>query len=302
MPSNFRSLRRKRLEANPGRLAVEVIGEVEQVGFQERVVGVLVEGRSAAQVDRTGVDGAVGPHVPAGVHAVRRVAHGVGHLDVGRREPEQPPPHVTHDDRSPCLVETPQQPRRHVHLSAGERPANGCGADGLVDPVGSVDQGDGLDLEVELLPELAQECDVAFTVTPEVEVLADHHRPRGQGVHEHLLDEVAGGLHRPRLVEAEHDGRVEPGLGQELQLRRRVGQQPGRRLRPHDAGRMAVEGHEHAAGAKGSRQPPHLGDDGRVAQVDAVERANGDHGALPRPRDAAEVADDLHGWARYPYG
>ena len=55
MPSNLRSLRRKRLEPDPGWFAVEIVGEVEQMGLEQRVVGVLVERGPAAEVDRAGM-------------------------------------------------------------------------------------------------------------------------------------------------------------------------------------------------------------------------------------------------------
>ena len=40
-------------EPDPGRLTVEVTFEVDQVRFEQRTVGVLVEGRTATEVDRT---------------------------------------------------------------------------------------------------------------------------------------------------------------------------------------------------------------------------------------------------------
>ena len=89
MPSNLRSLRRK-WRSGPWPLAVEVALEVEQVRLEQRVVGVLVERRAAAEVDGARVDAAVGPLVPAGVDAVGRQAERVRHLDVGGREAEQP--------------------------------------------------------------------------------------------------------------------------------------------------------------------------------------------------------------------
>ena len=156
MPSNLRSLRRKRLEAHAGRLAVEVAREVEQVGLEQRVVGVLVERRPPAQVDGARVDRPVRADVPAGVHAVGRMAHGVRHLDVGGGEAEQPAPHVAGDDRPPRLVEVAEQPRRHVDLAAGQGTADGGRADRLVDAVRALDQRHGLHLEVERGPELAR--------------------------------------------------------------------------------------------------------------------------------------------------
>ncbi len=149
--------------------------------------------------------------------------------------------------------------------------------------------------------ELAEQRDVALPVATEVEVLADHHGPGGQGVDEDLLHELAGRLLRAGLVEPEHDRGVQAGLGQELELGGQVGQQAGRRLGPHDAGRVPVEGDDDAPGSGVSGQTADLGDHGGMAQVHTVERADGDDRTAARPRRDAEVADDLHGRARYPF-
>src|SRR3954447_7440547 len=79
-------------EADPHVLAVEVAVEVEQVGLEQRRVGLLVEGRAPAQRDRRLVLLPVGPHEPAGVDAVGRQEDVAGDRDVGGREAELPPP------------------------------------------------------------------------------------------------------------------------------------------------------------------------------------------------------------------
>src|SRR5687767_1551270 len=56
-------------------LAVEVAVEVEEVSLEQRRVGVGVEGRAAAEVDRAGMTLAVGSLIPTGVHAVGRQTH-----------------------------------------------------------------------------------------------------------------------------------------------------------------------------------------------------------------------------------
>ena len=62
-------------EAHLDVLAVEVVVEVEEVRFEQRRLGVLVERRAPAEVDRTRVLGAVGPLEPPGVHPVGGHAH-----------------------------------------------------------------------------------------------------------------------------------------------------------------------------------------------------------------------------------
>ena len=127
-------------------------------------------------------------------------------------------------------------------------------------------------------------ADVALAVVAEVEVLADHHGAGGQALDEHLLHELAGRLLRSGLVEAEHDGGVQAGVGQQLELGRQVGQEPGAptpAARPLAGCRSKVTTTLRAPGVGG--QPADLSDHGRVAEVDAVEGADGDDGPLARP-------------------
>ena len=90
-------------EANLGSLAVDVAFEVEQVSFEQRVISMLVERRTPAEVERARVNIAVRSFVPAGVHAVGGNAHDVGYLDIGGREAEQPSALVADDDDASCL-------------------------------------------------------------------------------------------------------------------------------------------------------------------------------------------------------
>ena len=64
--------------------------------------------------------------------------------------------------------------------------------------------------------------------------------------------------------------------------------------------RVAVEGEHDRPGAELGRRAAHLGDHGLVAEVDAVVGADGDDGALARPRRRRRVGDDVHGRRRYP--
>ena len=64
----------------------------------------------------------------------------------------------------------------------------------------------------------------------------------------------AGSL-RAGLVEGDHEAPVDPGGGQQLELLLEVGEQPGRRLGPHDDGRVPVEGDDGARRRPPARRP-----------------------------------------------
>ena len=112
---------------------------------------------------------------------------------------------------------------------------------------------------------------------------------------QHLVDELLGRLRGPLLVEVHDVGGVDAGGGEQLELLVEVAQQAGRRLGPHDHGRVAVEGDHDGLQALGGGQRPDLVDDGLVAEVHAVVRADGDGARLQRGGARADAVDDLHG-------
>ncbi len=288
------------LEANLGLLAVQLALEVEQVRLEQRVVGVLVERRPPPEVDRAGVDRAVGPLVAAGVDAVGRQAHRAGHVDVGRREADQPTALVATDDRAAHLVRPAEHPRGELDVAAGQRPPDGRAADRLVDPVRPGDQVDRVDDEVVGEAVVLEQTDVAVAVAAEVEVLADDDRPHGQPLDEHALDERLRRLLRLRLVEAQDHGGVEPGGGQQLEALVGRRQQLRCRLGTHDRGGVTVERqHDRHRIAVGGEALDLL-DHRLVPEVHAVVGADRDHGAPARPRWPVELGDHLHGRRRYP--
>ena len=222
-------------EAHLGPLAVEVVAEVEQVGLEQGVVGVLVERRAPAEVDgarvhdrrRAARTTRRTPRRPAGTpgSAPRRWPSGTrAAVPAGRPGPRCPGPR-----RAGPAARRRRRPRpRPGH--AGWRsttPARRCRrpAPGAAS---------GSDLEAGLGAELAQQGDVAPAMVAEVEVLADHHGAGAQAPDEHLGHELLGRLGGAALVEVHDGGDVEPGGGQQLQLLLEVGELRRGRLGPHD--------------------------------------------------------------------
>ena len=176
-------------EAHTSRLVVEVVVEVEQVRFEQRDLGVLVERGTPPDVDRTLVDVAVRALVPAGVHPVGRETDASRDLHVGGREPEQPTPLIALTHPAAHFERIAEHLVGERDVTAGERPSDRRRTHGFVDAVAAFEQVEWLDVEVGIEADLAEQIDVALAMAAEVEVLAHHDRGGRQAVDEHPLDE-----------------------------------------------------------------------------------------------------------------
>ncbi len=152
-----------------------------------------------------------------------------------------------------------------------------------------------LDVEIGLGSDLAEEVDVAVTVPPEVEVLADHDHPRLQALHQHAVDERLGALGGLFGVERHDDDGIEARRRKEFHLLIGARQQTGGRFGAHHAGGMAIEGDDDRLRPNLGGPATNLVDDSAVTEVNAVVCANRDHRTLVRPRAVLEVGHDAHG-------
>ena len=223
-----------------------------------------------------------------------------GHLDVGGREPEQPAALVAHHHLAAHLVQAPEHVRRPGDVAAGEGAADRRRAERLAHAVEPLDQLDRADREVVGAAELLEQVDVAATVGAEVEVLADDDgaargaRARGRDWTNDSGDSCDcsssnGSTTVASMPVAASSSRRCSGIGEQL----------GRRLRPDDHRRVAVEREHHRAGGELGGDRAHLIDDRLVSEVDAVVGADRDDGAFARPRCRVELGDHLHGARRY---
>ena len=240
-------------EAHFGALAVDVAVEVEQVGLEQRVVGVLVERRPPAEVERARVDVAV-----RAARTSRRTPRRRG----GR------PRWAPRRWRSGKPSSRPRwSPTTTIPRASNGRPSSSAASSTcppasarrmaveLIDsstPSARWHELQRLHLEVPLGPELAQHGDVAFAAAAEVEVLADDDDRRVEAVDQHATNEMRRLLARLRLVEVDDDGRVEARRREQLELLVEIGQQLRRRLGPNDRRRMTIERH-HGRACPGRR-------------------------------------------------
>ena len=163
-------------------------------------------------------------------------------------------------DYPPELVPAAQQMGGRPDVAGGDEAADPGRRDGFRPPPRPPGPGrppeeaDAGHVEAQPCPHALQQGHVALPVAPEVEVVAHHHGPGIEAPDQDLGHEVLGRLGRPFGVEVEHQGDVGPGGGQQGELLVEVGEQQRGRARPHDAGRVPVEGDHDRRGPRSRRR------------------------------------------------
>ena len=115
-----------------------------------------------------------------------------------------------------------------------------------------------------------------------MKIEADDDAGDGEPSDQNTRDELGGGQTRQRRIERQHDRAVEPGGGQQPQLRALVGQTKQRLVRPEEAAGMRLEGERRRRPAERLRARQRRGDDRAMAAVNPVEIADGEHRAVER--------------------
>ncbi len=272
------------------------------MSLDQRVLGIVVERGPLADVERSGVAGAIGPHVPGGVHGVGRQGHLLGHGHVGRGKADRATPLVAGDNRTPDLVEPAQLAGGAGDIAVGQGPTDGGGRHRIGGAVGLGQQLKTLHLEAMQPAQLAKQSHIAGPGLPEMEIGPHHHGPGLQPVDHHPGHELLGRLLGRRLVEGHDHNRVDPARLEQIELLLHVGEQLGGRLRPQHVGRVGIERDQRRAATEsggGSLGGPN---DGLVTQVDAVVGPDR-HGMVALAQGAAaEVPMYLHRGSTLPAG
>ena len=152
-----------------------------------------------------------------------------------------------------------------------------------------------IDGEAPLGAQFAEELDVARSPAAEAEVRAHEHGLHAERADEHVLHEIPGRQARELLVEVQHQRRIDPGLGEQLQLLMHPDEQRRADLGPEHAERIPVE--RHGDHARAGRRGIHLRllDERAVSGVHAVELADRDDGGAEALGHLGRVAEDDHG-------
>ena len=189
-------------------------------------------------------------------------------------------------------VGAPEQPRRPREVSPLERAPDLRGRHwDTVDGHG----GDDVRPEPELARESLEQRGVATGAAAEAVVEADDNVLRLQGPHDHAPDEVLRFHHGDSAGEGDDYGRVDPGLGDQLEPLLEGGDGDRRALGLEHLERVRIERAREGLQAGEPRLSHGRAEDRTMAQVDAVERAEHDDARVGLRRVGLESPDDPHG-------
>ena len=177
-----------------------------------------------------------------------------------------------------------------------------AGGEALADLGRGIDHAGGIgdgrersDAKARRPPEVVQELGIAAAVLSEDEIIAHDHVGRLEPLAQHFHNEGFRAALGQRPVEGQQEDVIDADRLQLAQLDAK-GREPKRRfIRLKEFARMGLEGQDAAGNAQFVGQPGGLGDDRLVAQMHAIEIAQGDDGGPSLDRNLGMVAENAHG-------
>ncbi len=169
-------------------------------------------------------------------------------------------------------------------------------------PLRDIDMGLNVDLDAEprrLIDEQAWRADPPLA---EMEVVTDRNPADAQSSDQVMVNEILRTGFRPSLVEGHHDGARQPRAGQKPQLGGLIGEPELRGVRAEIPPRMGLERQGQRGPAVRAADLERGGDDGPVAEVNAIEIAHRHHCAPGDRISGRGVADNGKGrhFSEYP--
>lgn len=273
--------------------AVEVGGMVEEMDFEERAGMGGIDGGPETEVEDGGVGGeGVGwIDADAGGIDTQRGEFESGDGDVGGGEAELPAELPARDDFAGDGVGATEE------FGYGSEPAFAeIGPDaGAGDAFGSdVDGGDGVGGEAEFVSEGFQQGDIAGTLVPEMESLADGDAAEPAEVAGERADEMLSGNAAQFSGEGNDQGGIDAEGGQGAEALGDGLKQAWCAVRGDDMERMGVEGGDDGPGVEGACVEEGLSDHMLVAEVDAIEHAEGHANAGGRTTEVLGMGEGAH--------
>lgn len=262
-------------EFHPHQLAVAIALEIQQMGFQQHPAAV-VHRRAHAQAGH-GRQGLRGQAMHLHHEDARERRTLVAHAHVQRRESDGAAQLLAVHDPAADGVGMTQQLLRQGEVRIGQRSAHGRRGDAHT---GVGDRGQGMYLEAILLAGGDQGVEGAGAAGAEAEVVTDHQPAHVQALHQDLLDEILRREGREMAAEMLHHHPVDAGVGECFELVTQVGDaRRGAFGRAGQLGeelaRMRLEGHHRRVQPQLGGGLAHARQEGLVAQMHAVEIADG---------------------------
>jgi hypothetical protein len=274
-------------EADSQYFAVQVAVEAEQMRLNAKLGA--VEGRPNAEIGDARVNFGIELCI-AGIDAERRQHMVVPRLHIGGRKANGSSALIPLHDLAHHSIRPRKQTGSLLDVAGLQQFAHASAADRLM--IGAGDQLDFVDGEAEFLAFGTQKRDVAFALEPERKPLADP-----QFAHLHVtretLDILGGTGVAELIVEGLGDDPVDAEPGQLFSALLRRGQViAASDVVQHGVG-MREKRNDDREAARGLRPLDKLADQMLVADMDAVEHADGDKRGL-RQLHIAERGDMVH--------
>ena len=223
-------------------LALHVTLEVNQMGLEKGLLGMQVEGRALADVDRTRVARPVGPLQPTRIDPVGRRGALWCEGNVGCRKTDLAPPliasnHLSADDMGPA---------EHLggmrHVTSQQSPSNCRRRDRFKRQRHLLERIDAHHLDPTLTTDLLKKRKVALSAMTEVQVVADNERLGASPTEQDLLGELQRRPARLGLIKLNQEDMVNSAAADQLEPFLKARQERRSTLGSQNLSRMLNEG------------------------------------------------------------
>lgn len=263
-------------ELHPSLFTVKVAVKPNEMGFNERMLGVLIEGWTLPDIDRGGIASAVRPEVEGGIDRVCRHAHVSGHGDIRGGEPNGPSPLVALDHGAPQFVGPAEQTVRDGNLTPSKGTADCSRRDRFDLAIGPRKQCHPFDFEAMNRAELFKHLDVACSFGTEVEVASNNDRLGTKAANHDALDELRWRLGRTDFIERNHNCSIDTAPAQQFELEVEFGEQTRSVLGTEHHRRMWFKGNDRSLGIETRRYLLSRPNDRLVSAMYSVVHTNGE--------------------------
>jgi hypothetical protein len=268
---------------------VEIPTEIEQVNLDTKSGLRRLQGGAVADVHHRPVSEALAPGMGS-VDPIGRTLQS-GNAQVGGRKTELRPQVITGHNRCRQRIISPQHPARGLEIAASNRLSHPRAADGfLVQRNGGKPVHD----EMQLCSHRLQQLNIPSPLMPELEGISDADAVDVLEIPREAADKILGGQLTEGPVEGDQPGRVGSERGEGAELLRERMDQARSVIRGEDGSRVAVEGDDDGEPFKPAGIIHRAADDLLMAEVDAIEHADGE-ADFPRSRlEFTGCAEDFH--------